>query len=332
MTIDERKKLFITNGTKKWGDMYDYSLVDYKNARTKVELTRKDNGVRFWMTPELHLRYGGGIIPCRLEYGHWNDKSVCYEESKKYKNKHEFQRQCYGAYNSAFKHGWLDEFFDGKNETLYHDFSEKIHCVYVYEITELNACYVGRTSRIGVRDRQHRNGVLRHGKKEYDTLYRFCQDNGVKIPSYKILEDELTAEQSQEEEARYVREYQESGWNVINKGKVGVGIGSLGSVVKWNHDKCLCEAKKYKSKEELKKSCPSAYAASYRGGWLSEFYPQLAKRKDGYWEDYSHCKEAALMCNSSRELKTKFGGAYNAIRRNGWKDLIMHYPNVRRND
>lgn len=111
---------------------------------------------------------------------------------------------------------------------------------------------------------------------------------------------------------------------MLNKGSVGVGIGSLGYVIKWTHDKCLEESRKYKSREGMKKGSPSAYNSSYRNGWLMEFFPKLAKRSDGYWDNIENCKMAASECNGMKDLFSKYGGAYNAIRRNKWQEIIKN--------
>ena len=146
MTIDERKECFIRKAIEKWGDLYDYSNVRYVNARTKVEIVNKENGRKFLITPDLHLRCGGGRQDEHKEYGYWNDKERCLAESKKYSCKFDFERKSYGAYHSALRNGWLDEFFkDCSNDARYNDFTEPIHCVYVYEIENLNSCYDYRT-------------------------------------------------------------------------------------------------------------------------------------------------------------------------------------------
>lgn len=134
----------------------------------------------------------------------------------------------------------------------------------------------------------------------------------------------LTAVESQAEEERWLNEYKDRGWNILNKGSVGVGIGSLGSVIKWTHDKCLEESRKYKSREGMKKGSPSAYNSSYRNGWLMEFFPKFAKRRDGYWDNIENCKMAASECKGMKDLISKYGGAYNAIRRNKWQEIIKN--------
>ena len=39
---------------------------------------------------------------------------------------------------------------------------------------------------------------------------------------------------------------------------------------KWNHDTCLEEARKYKSRSEFKKKSNGAYLAALRHGWLND--------------------------------------------------------------
>ena len=59
-------KEFIKKAIEKWGDKFDYSLVEYKNSITKVCIIDRKNGCKFWQTPANHL-FGyncskGGIL------------------------------------------------------------------------------------------------------------------------------------------------------------------------------------------------------------------------------------------------------------------------------
>jgi hypothetical protein len=47
--------VFIQKSIKKWGNKYDYSLVKFKNANTKVEILF--NGDIYYQTPHNHLKY-----------------------------------------------------------------------------------------------------------------------------------------------------------------------------------------------------------------------------------------------------------------------------------
>jgi very-short-patch-repair endonuclease len=54
--LNMNREYFIYKSHKKWGvDKYDYSLVDYKNCKTKVKIIYNKTGEIFEQTPELHL-------------------------------------------------------------------------------------------------------------------------------------------------------------------------------------------------------------------------------------------------------------------------------------
>ena len=42
--------------------------------------------------------------------GYWNNYVHCYEEAKRHKNRKQFQKNCQSGYNSALKHGWLNDY------------------------------------------------------------------------------------------------------------------------------------------------------------------------------------------------------------------------------
>lgn len=58
---------FIKKGVKKYGDHYDYSLVIYKNSKTKVKIRCKKHNLIFEQTPNTHLTGKGGCIECKRD-------------------------------------------------------------------------------------------------------------------------------------------------------------------------------------------------------------------------------------------------------------------------
>lgn len=54
--------IFIAKAKERHGDMYDYSLVDYKNSKENIELVCKEHGI-FKLNPNSHLR-GTGCRKC----------------------------------------------------------------------------------------------------------------------------------------------------------------------------------------------------------------------------------------------------------------------------
>lgn len=49
------------------------------------------------------------------------------------------------------------------------------------------------------------------------------------------------------------------------------------------------------------------------------------KKPNGYWNNYTKCKEAVLLCKTRSELHKNYGGAYNKIIDNNWIDLFDSY-------
>lgn len=258
--------------------------------------------------------------------GFWNNKENCIKEAKKYQNKWELQNKCIGCYQSMRRNGWLDEiaemFYD--DSIHYMGYNEKRNVVYVYEFLELKTFYVGRTNNIKRRDRQHRNGYNHtNGEKTYDNLYKFAKENGIDIPQPKILEDKLTAKESQEREDHWKEEYIANGWITLNKGITGIGKGSLGATVRWTYDACKKEASKYIGKYDMRKGNQSAYWASVKNGWINEFF-ENKKFPDGHWDKLENVLEAASKSKNSKDMIKKFGGAYNSARKHKWVKFLKY--------
>lgn len=258
-------------------------------------------------------------------YGYWHSKTNCEEFAKTCKNKNELQKKSIGCYKESLKNGWLDEFqekyFDGK--THYRSPEDPVHCVYVYLIDETHSCYVGRTSLLKRRHKQHKFG-WRHkgGKFLTDNLYKHCEENNIEMPEPIILEENLTAHESQDREEYWLNWYINEGWNTLNKAVVGKNKGSLGATLKWTYEKCKEEASKYKNKEAFKKENQSAHNSARREGWINEFFPVNSKLPDGYWNVLENCQKEALKYRNFKELSLKGGGCYNVIRKNKWQKYI----------
>ena len=50
------KDAFITKAMRKWNEKYDYSLVEYKDCKTKVKIIHRETGKIYEQRPETHLR------------------------------------------------------------------------------------------------------------------------------------------------------------------------------------------------------------------------------------------------------------------------------------
>lgn len=326
-TEDALKKIESVHGKK-------YRLEEgwqYKNATSDITLFCPEHGEfhkNFYRLVNLKqgcptCSYGKKVKP----FGYWKDYDRCFEEAKKYRNKNELQKKNIGCYNAMARYGWLDEIADKIYDPviLYMQPHEKRNCVYVYEFKDLKTFYVGRTNNKKLRDKQHRNGYWhKSGERTFDNLYKFAKEHNVELPEPIYLEDNLTALESQEKEDFWKNKYIKDGWTTLNKGVTGAGKGSLGATVKWDYESCKKEASKYSSREELKKECQSCYTACKRNGWLFEFFGEGINKPAGYWESLENVLDAARKSSGARDMVNRFGGAYNAAKRNGWTKLLKY--------
>ena len=253
------KKENCLNEAKKYKTIYALQRSNYS-----CYAGLKRNG---WIYDAYPLK--NGVKPMN----YWKDKERVIEAAKQCSTKMEFKRKFGGAFCAAIRYGWEDEIFDGFSKTIkYIDLNSKIHCVYVYEIPEKKACYVGRTVNLHNRDLNHRRGRKHHnGTVTYDALYTFCNENGISIPEPIIKEKDLNGEESLIKEDYWVKQYKDSGWLVLNKGKTGKLSGSLGATKKWDYNTCKEFCKNYTFKTELKKANYSCYFTCLKNGWFEEF-------------------------------------------------------------
>ena len=313
------------------GDKYKISdSWEYKNAKSDITLYCPEHGEfhkDFYRL--VNMKQGcptcsrNGVVYKPLSF--WNNRENCFEEAKKYNNKYDLQKHCPSCYRGIFRNGWLDDITALYDDSIhYMKYNEPINCVYIYEYKDLNSFYVGRTNNIKRRHRQHCNGYGHSdGTRTYDVIYTFAKENGVGIPKPIILEENLTAEQSQDREDYWKKIYIDKGMNCLNKAITGVGKGSLGATIKWTYEKFCKEASKYTYKTEMKLNNQSAYKAGVHHGWIDTFLKNR-KKCDTYWNNLENVLNAAKECTGAKDMVKKFGGAYNAARKNGWTKLLKY--------
>ena len=103
---------FIKKAQEAHGDRYDYSKVEYVNAKTDVCIICRQHG-EFWQRPSHHTN-GRGCKKCATEINaaklrYWTE-TKCYEEASRYKEMKSFRTQSEDAYNAALKHHWLKNY------------------------------------------------------------------------------------------------------------------------------------------------------------------------------------------------------------------------------
>ncbi len=111
------KNEFINNSIKKHGDKYDYSLVIYKNNKTKVKIICKKHGV-FEQKPECHMTAGHGCPICKESRGEIKISKYLKENDIKFEREKKF-KDCVGKKNKLPFDFYLPDYnilieYDGK--------------------------------------------------------------------------------------------------------------------------------------------------------------------------------------------------------------------------
>lgn len=299
---------------KKW--TYETCLEEAKKYKTKTEFRNLSSGAynvaykNGWFIDYTWLEDGNKIaVENRRK---WN-KETCYEEAKKYKSKVEFRKLSSGAYDAAYKNGWLVEYTWFESGLISR---RRVYIVYYYIDDETNAVYVGLSNNIKRRHRQHSTYNLRHGKVESDIVYKYFHDTlGKDVPEPIILEKNLLSTEAQELERYYVELFAKEGRLVLNSAKAG----SLGAYGKWTKEMTYEEAKKYQSRLEFEKGNNSAYNAAKRNKWLDDYTWFAQSANISKW-NYETCFEEAKKYNSRGEFQKCSVRAYHVALKNRWLD------------
>ena len=318
------KKIFTDKEKKEILSKYASGIGVVKIAKEMHTSSRKITKILLEIGVDIHDPYRSvGKVTRTTEY--WLVKANNETAAKQCRNRRDFYNKYNLAAQIAKKENWLTEYdkkyFDG--DVKFVSFDDPVHVVYVYEVSETHAAYIGRTLDLQRRDLCHRN------KTQNDTLFRYCQEKGIDVPRVKVLEEGLVAVQSQEREDYWKRRYQDMGWGIINKASTGVGSGSLGSIPrKWNYETCKEVAELCVSREDLKKRYVGAYNVARKNGWLKEFFPNIMKREDGCFNTLEKCKEAATGFRTIMEIRRNYQFLYHRISKNKWTEEIRQYLNT----
>ena len=248
-------------------------------------------------------------------------KEECAELAKKCTFRSDFISKYPNAYDAARKHGWYEEITSHmpkqKVENIIH-YTDYV--IYVYEIEELHAAYIGLTHTPNKRDREHRlpnnNG--------YDSLALYCIEHNVEIPKMKILKSNLNTTRARELEIKYWHLYKDAGWTMINS---EAKLGHIGySVRKWTRESIITFVKEHPeitSRKTLQNAAMGAYNAALQiDGLLYELFGEK-KYKEWTEENIRNYIKEHPEITSRSELRDKQKGAYDAARRFGILDELF---------
>lgn len=189
-------------------------------------------------------------------------KERCKDVALLCQTKTEFINKYSGAYDASLNNKWLNEICTHMKILG----SRYKRCIYVYEFSD-NSAYIGLTYNLKERQKDRNN-------KLNDAVTKYINETGIQ-PFRKQLTEYIDVEEAIKLEGFYVEEYKKNGWKILNRTKTG-SIG--GSILKWTKEKCQKEALKYTTRYKFQKNNSSAFNASYKNGWIDEFFPKTKNK------------------------------------------------------
>ena len=228
------------------------------------------------------------------------------DEGRKYRTKAEFRKKCSGAYHSAVQSGiisrmdWFDINARGNR------FTDNVYSVYAYIDYSNKAVYIGLTCNKGQRDYDHRRNLR-------SAVYRYFKNTDMDIPDPVIMFDGITMEEAQSNEDSLVKHYKDIGWNVLNTGKTGIGVGSVGKVhKKWTRNKVLEISRKFTTRSEFQRQAGSAYREARKMNLLDQM-TWLEKPESVKWT-YDNIMSESRKYSSRTEFFKNNRYVYNLAR------------------
>lgn len=147
-------------------------------------------------------------------------------------------------------------------------YNKQKRLIYSYEFPDEHV-YVGLTCYPQKRNYFHMNC-------KDSQVHKYMNKTGF-IPNRKFLTEYIDVKNAQKQEGKWVKKYQNWGWNILNKIKTG-SIG--GSVVYWTKEKCKKEALKYDDRVTFAKKSTSAYISARKNKWLGDVCEHMGDKKE----------------------------------------------------
>jgi hypothetical protein len=100
----------------------------------------------------------------------------------------------------------------------------------------------------------------------------------------------------------------------------------------WTLDKCLSDARNYKTKSEWRYSqVPNGFAVAKRSGWLEKCceHMTLIKKPNGYWGVYENCLKDAAQHKTLGSWEKNSAVAVSTARKNKWlESCVAHMESL----
>lgn len=239
---------------------------------------------------------------------------LCKSITAQYQSLADLRKDDVSVYDKCRKMGWTELLSHLEHITDNTIEGDRIETLYVYEFTDTNTAYVGRTNRkLAIRHREHCELT--------DPVAHYAHTLGCEVPKPKIIVQYPFHKYGKTYPSKLERDvialYKLIGWNLINKDKGG----SLGvAKQKYTVDDMQKVASGYVFWSDFRHDYPNIYHFIVRQHLQSKF-PHL-KYKHASYSNLS--KSEIYKIASQFKSRTDFGKAYDMLcrrcRQAGWLD------------
>lgn len=242
-------------------------------------------------------------------------KDHCIEDAKKYKTRKEWAIKSVTLYERAEKNGWILEcckhMENGGRTRVYWT---KLLCV--EDAKKYRTKSEWQRSSSSAYQRARKNGWFEECCKHMDQT---------KKHHYWTKERCIKAAKECKTRKEFIKRFGSAFGAARKGGWIEECCKHMERLLKpigyWTKDRCIEDAKKYKSRAEWKKLSQS-YAAAQKSGWIDECSKHMEKQEK--WNK-EKCIKVAKECRTKTELKNSFPGAHRYATRNGLLDDLCKY-------
>ncbi len=242
-------------------------------------------------------------------YNHWT-KETCMAKIREYETKSELIEDSWGAYLYARKHGFLDEACKNM-EKLGNAVLRKI---YVFEFSDHSA-YIGLSYNPQAR-------LQRHLSEKDSAVYLHIKSTNCEY-EFKILTDFISKDKAAIQEEFYKQQYEDMGWNILNRVKCGSLGGIGGSKYTKEYIREEIKRRNFKTKTEFNQKAKGMYLYAWRNNWLDDIckdMPQREKSTKKIKWNTEMVNWAINQCSTRVELHDTFRRAYQILHDSGKLD------------
>lgn len=239
----------------------EIAILTVKSCKLKKELRENYRGLDAYLRRNnLYNKYASHLISSKKEPIKWT-----YSELKKlalqYKSKKEFRSNHDGAYQMAYKKGYINDICS--HMVILN--SKNTKDVYILYSVINNIIYVGITCNFIDRLTKHKNNPTAKVKI-------IVNSNDFK---YEVLKKNIEINRAVKLENAYLKYFIKKGYLVANIN----ATGSIGNphTIKWTKESVHKVAIQFNKCIDFYKKYPGAYDAAQRNGWLNEVTSHIIK-------------------------------------------------------